>query len=128
MIKLPWPWIMKLKTIWKIASNAQFVLDQEKLVAALKQNWVLEEENKRLVEQLQIKATIKFDGEFLWLNDEKICLNCHDASECSNRKIVRLLRSDCDESESYNCPHCKTPFYSVAAKKRSRDRRRASSY
>lgn len=124
MIKLSWSWIKKLKTMWNIASNAQYVLDQEKLIAALNQNQILEEENKRLVEQLKSRDAVKFDGEFLWLNDEIICLNCYDSSECTNRKIVRLLRDDCDEQESYICKHCNTYYWSIAAQKRRRDKHR----
>ncbi len=76
---------------------------------------------KLLIEQLEIKNSTVFDGEFLYLNDEIICLNCHDSSECTIRKIIRLIRNYPDESESYICVHCKTEYKSIGAQKRCRD-------
>ena len=120
-----WVWFKsiyeKVKILWRLASNAQYIADQEHSWALKKKLNQTESEAQDLRNQLLIKENAKFDGEFLWLNEERICLKCYDCSASTNRCVVRLLRNDDKEEETFYCPHCKSPYESIAAKKRRRD-------
>jgi hypothetical protein len=115
-----------VKTLWRIASDAQYIATQERLLTALKRNHQLENDIKNLHDQLQINSDAKFDGEFLWLNGERICSNCYDKSDRNNRCVIRLLRNDDREAESFYCKTCNARFISEAA--RNRRRQKTDSY
>lgn len=111
----------KAKILWRVISNAQCIADQEHLLTLIKKLNQTESELQELRNQLLIKENAKFDGEFLWLNEERICLKCYDSSDSTNRCVIRLLRDDDKEEESFCCVHCNRNYESIAAKKRSRD-------
>lgn len=113
--------IKNLKMIWRIFNNSQWIKDQEYVIKLLKENECLKKDKKKLINQLQIKKNVKFDGEFLWFEKERICLKCYDSSDSDDRCISRLTRNNPEEEESFLCNICKNQYSSIAAKKRLRD-------
>lgn len=111
-IKLPWGWTVfvfgKLKQLWKIGRNAEYLVQQEQIIK-------LKEENQHLNEQLVINDNAKFDGEFLWLSDERICLRCWDDSSKKDRKVSRLTRNNPKVEGCYYCQNCNARYRSKKA-------------
>ncbi len=116
----------KFKILWKVVSNAQCILDKERIIVLLEENGNLKKDKEKLQNQLKIKKNTKFDGEFLWLNNDRICISCYDSSGITNRCISRLIRTDPEDEERFKCNICKNTYESVAAKKRFLEKHRTS--
>lgn len=109
----------KLKNLWQLALNTHLLANQEQRLVLTKKLILAEQEVESLKKQLLFKQNAKFDREFLWLDGERICLKCYDSSSTIDRQVIRLVRNDPKETESFFCVHCRTTYTSIAAQKRS---------
>lgn len=106
-----------VRTLWQLASDAQFISNQTQLSLVIKKLYESEIELQNLKNQLNIKQNTNFDGEFLWFGGERICLRCYDSSSNVDKLVVRLLRNDAEDEESFYCVLCKTTYKTIAAQK-----------
>jgi hypothetical protein len=72
-------------------------------------------DQKKLREQLVMKNEATFNGVFLWLCNERICVRCWDDSDSQNRKVSRLLKDYTMKNGKiidgvYSCRICKSHF------------------
>ena len=73
----------------------------------------LEEENRKLAEQLEFAARMKFKAPF-WYADEDPVAYCPKCWEAEKTAIHLLYKGHMAGGHRYDCPHCDKIFCSAA--------------